>query len=579
MSNPNQSAALHQLLDEALHNETRPANVWAVYSRVSIFDSGQPGYSMEVQPDVSESYARKQGAQRVEYYDDPGLTGGNSKRTGLQRLIRAVKAGEVDVVVIHRIDRLYRNLSSLLAFIKILKQNRVRLVSTMEGDINEQSWDFLTVLVLARMAELFLYQTSANTRLALKKRAEQGKHRGKLSLGYCNGLCSTCTDAHGDGYCPLAGKTDRVESKRGSIAVPHPIDRHLIPAIFDAYLEGQSFRDIATWLNTHSLTLPDGSEHRYHPRKKGEFSPDSIRSILENIFYAGEIPIYPRGVFSTEDDVEHPEKIRAPRPEGNRRKPLERHPGQHEALISLSTFQAADNLRHQKGKTPVNAHRPASPYPLTGVAFCWECREETGEDVRLRGTSAKGRLYYRCSRLQNLSPSQISRSQKRISTLKPESHPQRPPRTLSAQALEQAVERYILPLKMSQDCMDLTLAYYLSEDGMAGFEREIYNQRERMKRVDLMFKNGDMDESEYQKEVTTYLGQLEKQRPRSHPDAQKVLPLLSNFATLWRSMLPGEKRKLLQIIFAGLYFDHEGKLREATLHGFFNRLLPRPAEE
>src|ERR1035437_7156345 len=50
-------------------------------------------------------------------YDDGGFTGANMERPALQRLLKAVETGEVDCVVVYKVDRLSR---SLLDFTRIL---------------------------------------------------------------------------------------------------------------------------------------------------------------------------------------------------------------------------------------------------------------------------------------------------------------------------------------------------------------------------------------------------------------------------------------------------------------------------
>ena len=248
---------------------TRSGQTWAVYSRVSVFDPHKPGYSMDSQPDQAEAYAHSHGAENIISYADPDRTGKNSKRDGLQNMIRDIKAGRVDVVVIHRLDRLYRNLESLLAFTRLLKKYNVKLVSVTEQIDTTSWWGRLALAVLGHMAESYLHQTSSNTRTGLNTRRRAGLHLGHIPIGYCNGLCSTCADANGDGYCPHFGGPDRPESQRGRLAVPHPVDRHVIPLIFELYLKGLSFREIASHLNNHLVQLPDGTQVHFRPRKKG----------------------------------------------------------------------------------------------------------------------------------------------------------------------------------------------------------------------------------------------------------------------------------------------------------------------
>ncbi len=103
--------------------------VAAIYTRVSRIDPHHHGYSLEIQPDRSEEYAKSKGWRIYAVYEDPARTGRNSKRPSLQRMLQDIRAGRITVVVVHRLDRLYRNLESLLRFLKMIKRYKVRLVS------------------------------------------------------------------------------------------------------------------------------------------------------------------------------------------------------------------------------------------------------------------------------------------------------------------------------------------------------------------------------------------------------------------------------------------------------------------
>ena len=244
------------------------SDTWAAYSRVSQVNPREVSYSMETQPEHTEQYARTNGAKEVLSYADPDQTGKNSRRPGFQAMIRDINAGKVDVVVVHRLDRLYRNMASLLKFIQLLKLRGVRLVSVTEKLDTEKWWGQIVIAVLGCLAEAYLHQTSTNTRTALHARRQKGLNLGRIPLGYCNGLCSTCTDINGAGYCPLYGGSDRPESKRGRIAVPHPVDQQVIPLIFQLYQQNFSFREISVYLNHTSFKLPDGTPFHFRPRRR-----------------------------------------------------------------------------------------------------------------------------------------------------------------------------------------------------------------------------------------------------------------------------------------------------------------------
>jgi site-specific DNA recombinase len=89
----------------------------AIYTRVST-DQGleQDFNSLDAQYDASQAYIRSQahaGWMLIRSkYDDGGFSGGNTDRPALQRLLDDVRAGKVDVIVVYKVDRLTRSLTS-----------------------------------------------------------------------------------------------------------------------------------------------------------------------------------------------------------------------------------------------------------------------------------------------------------------------------------------------------------------------------------------------------------------------------------------------------------------------------------
>src|ERR1700675_4501226 len=96
----------------------------AVYTRKSSEDGLEQSFnSLHAQRDACEAFIRSQqgeGWRLVESaYDDGGLSGGTLDRPALQRLLADVGRGQVDIIVVYKVDRLTR---SLMDFAKIVEQ-------------------------------------------------------------------------------------------------------------------------------------------------------------------------------------------------------------------------------------------------------------------------------------------------------------------------------------------------------------------------------------------------------------------------------------------------------------------------
>ncbi|HNT25831.1 MAG TPA: recombinase family protein [Anaerolineales bacterium] len=571
-----------------------------VYSRVSVIDPHARSYSMEYQPDRSEEYARAKGWRIVAQYEDPDRTGRNSRRPGLQALIRDVKAGRVSIVVVHRLDRLYRNLESLLRFLRFLKKHRVRLVSVTEQIDTDSWWGRLVLYVLGALAEMYVWQTSVRVREVKVEMARRGLHNGISPYGYCNGLCSTCTNRNGADYCSLFGQPDRPESRRGRIPVPHPVDQYAVKLIHALYSQGFSDKDIAEYLNTHRFFLPDGLQVKF--RTKGQrnsrpertFSRDSIREIVTNPFYAGLIARHTVKPLDMDDEqlpgiTGAADRTRiAPRrnPNGSKRAIIELNPGQHQALISVTLWQSNQQIRARKFKTPVNQGNPTHEYLLTGIGHCWECHAWDGRKAGLRGATGSGdRTYYRCATLHDQYKVRQKRSPKEAAetllavgiTTGPESLDsqlrERHKANLRSAVLEEQVNQLVENLVIPEEWYEGILAYYLSEDGMSEFEMQSYNMRQELARQRALFRQGHITQAEYEDAYLRINRHLQQFKPSVQPKAREVLPLLKDFPAMWRQMTIAEKRALLQTMFTGLYFDAAGQLRKVSANSPFDRLL------
>jgi hypothetical protein len=67
--------------------------------------------------------------------------------------------------------------------------------------------------------------------------------------------------------------------------------------------------------------------------------------------------------------------------------------------------------------------------------------------------------------------------------------------------------------------------------------------------------------------------QVQAVRPSAQPEARQLVPRLRSFAELWSCLTAGEQRGMLSVMFAGLYFDAENRLRRVVTHAPFTHLL------
>jgi DNA invertase Pin-like site-specific DNA recombinase len=356
----------------------------AGYVRVSMREQVD-GHSLDAQQNNIEDYAATQGWKVVTIYTDAGISAKkDSNRPALTQLMADAKAKKFDVILVDKIDRFYRHLAGLLTALDQLRAWGISFASVQERLDFTSPWGKLMLTVLGILAEIYLDNLRQETMKGKKQRAREGYWNGLPPYGYCHGLCSTCLEPNGKGYCPEYGTPDKTD---GKTLILHPIDSEIVKLAYQWYLEADtSDRLIAERLNTYQLFLPDGSSitprAQGHPGKTtpGPFNKDLIRDMLKRIFYTGRLPYHlSHGLGSRRT-------LRSKMPEA------ELFEGKHPVVISSDVYQRVQELRKTLGTNcRVLSGFPARVFPMSTILRCGYCGKT------MRGTSSKYRRYYRDS--------------------------------------------------------------------------------------------------------------------------------------------------------------------------------------
>ncbi len=359
-----------------------------------------------------------------------------------------------------------------------------------------------------------------------------------------------------------------------------------------------SYQDVACYLNTYSFRLPDGNEVRF--RTKGvanrnpdrPFQRDSIREIIQNLFYVGLIARRPNPPLDMDDDrvpgilegapSRKPKKLE----DGMTRRTItEMHPGRHQGIIPLGLWQANQQALKSRGTTPITDGRTVHEYMLSGIAYCWECRSYDGRKASLRGITSNRYQYYRCATMiseyksrRKASPEVLSEAMNLLGMNAEEEQSrtelcERHRSTLQQKSLEEQVTQMIQRLQIPPEWYELILAYYLSDQGMSEFELRSYNLRQELTRQRELFKRGHITEAEYEQAYLQIDRQLQRLQPSVQPEARQVAHHLKDFGDLWLRMSLTERRAILSSVFTALYFSSDHRLCKASAHSPFDRLL------
>ena len=138
--------------------EARRALGCAIYTRKSTEHGLEQDFnSLDAQREAAEAFIKSQAHEGwrclPDRYDDGGLSGGTLDRPALARLLCAIQAGRVQVVVVYKIDRLTRSLSDFAKLVELFDQHGVSFVSVTQQFNTTTSMGRLTLNVLLSFAQ------------------------------------------------------------------------------------------------------------------------------------------------------------------------------------------------------------------------------------------------------------------------------------------------------------------------------------------------------------------------------------------------------------------------------------------
>lgn len=162
----------------------------AIYTRKSTEEGLDQAFnSLDAQREACEAYAtsqRHEGWRVLDTrYDDGGFSGGNLTRPALQRLLADIKAGEVDLVVVYKIDRLTRSLMDFSKLVEVFDQQQTSFVSVTQHFNTTSSMGRLTLNVLLSFAQFEREVTGERIRDKVAASKRKGMWMGgPVPLGY-----------------------------------------------------------------------------------------------------------------------------------------------------------------------------------------------------------------------------------------------------------------------------------------------------------------------------------------------------------------------------------------------------------
>jgi len=318
----------------------------AIYTRKST-DEGldQEFNSLDAQRESAEAFIASQQHEGwrclPDRYDDGGYSGGTMDRPALRRLLADIEAGNVDCIVVYKVDRLSRSLLDFARILETFERHRVSFVSVTQQFNTATSMGRLILNVLLSFAQFEREMISERTRDKMAAARRKGKYvGGRPILGY-----------------------DVVDTK----LVVNQDEAERVRQAFELYLQHQALLPVVKELARRGWTTKRWTTKRGAACGGQPLTKNRLYQLLTNVAYIGKV-----------------------------RYNGEIHQGEHQAIVDQEIFRQVQAALKRNGRG--GGERSKHGALLRGLLRCASCG--CGMVPTYTGKGRRRYRYYVCRQAQ-----------------------------------------------------------------------------------------------------------------------------------------------------------------------------------
>ena len=271
----------------------------------------------------------------VGVFVEDGLSAKDTKRPALQRMLKAIELGEINLVMVTEYSRLSRSMRDFSAMWELFKSYKCSVISLRENfDTSTAAGE----MMLYNMANLAQYERRMTSERVIASRIDRSRR------GLFNG-----------GIIPLGYK----KAERAGYLEVDEDEAKIVQMAFSQFLKIGTLLKTAKWLNDTKVHLPLEIKGAGKSRL-GHFTVGNLRFILTNKAYIG-VTSFKRGAEETEAKAVWP------------------------SLVDKEDFYKIQKVIKENHRKKKPHHKSRYPYTLSGLVFCKRCNEV------MCGKSAHGR--------------------------------------------------------------------------------------------------------------------------------------------------------------------------------------------
>ena len=310
----------------------------AIYTRKSSEEGLELDFnSLHAQREACEAFIKSQTSEGWKLiktaYDDGGLSGGTMERPALQRLLADIGEGHIDVIVVYKVDRLTRSLADFAKMVELFDAHQVSFVAVTQQFNTTTSMGRLTLNVLLSFAQFEREVTGERIRDKIAASKRKGMWMGGVPpLGY------------------------DVRERR---LVINPAEAGTVRHIYERYLELGCVRQLSKDLEKRGIVSKVRVSQKGIKSGGCRFSRGALYELLANPIYIGEI-----------------------------RHKQERHPGQHEAILSKELWETVQQRLNGNAARGRGTSSRSISSPLAGKLL-----DADGQPLYVQGATKARRRY------------------------------------------------------------------------------------------------------------------------------------------------------------------------------------------
>ena len=230
-----------------MDNEKKIAGL---YIRVSTEDQAREGFSLPEQEKRLRAMCEYKGYEIYKLYKDAGISAktGNT-RPAFEELLQDIRDKKCNTIVVLKLDRLTRSVFDLEGIMNFLEENNAYLDCANEEINTTNSSGKMVARLLTTVSQNEIERTSERTKFGLSGAIKEGHIPARAPLGY-----------------------KHIDKK----LVPDPLTKDIVIRIYNLYIEGKSYYNIATIFNEEQVL------------GKTNWKDTGILRIISNEVYKGD---------------------------------------------------------------------------------------------------------------------------------------------------------------------------------------------------------------------------------------------------------------------------------------------------